>query len=235
MANTRIDPFRDYSEHDVINMFALDWANLTRLNDDDDDKVAAILADMKNLSDRQGQWESGVCVKVKAGAKLPGDIPGGFDTSGDLRTYLGHSHTNAHIGYNNMPYNNMLLSVATAVTGVLGITLRPTLAYDENGENLMRYPVKKDELQCVGPGETVPVLTRGTVLLTKAAFASNTLPVVGQQLNPTIAANNTGAAGKNDKWDLGKLVGSTAAVGQGNGLVLALGDGKALCRMAFGK
>jgi len=228
----RIEPFRDYSEHEVVNLFALDLSALKKQKADNSAAVSSTLADMKNLS--SGQWDAGVAVQVSAGA-LPQDVPGGWTADADLRAYLGHAHDNAHIGFNGMPYNK--LTVAPSITDkAIGITLRQTVAYDENGENLLRYPVKKDELQAVGPGETVPVLTRGLVLLSSDAFQAAAAgnggpPAVGDSIavvDVADAAATTGSdAGKFKKVQAGK----NAAVG----ICLAVDSsaGKYLCKLSF--
>jgi hypothetical protein len=51
-------------------------------------------------------------------------------------------------------------------TDFFGITLRATLAFDENDEKLLYYQEKLDELQCVLPEQPVPVATRGFFTLT---------------------------------------------------------------------
>jgi len=84
------------------------------------------------------------------------------------------------------PEAPMALEASTASSGFLGITLRSTLAYDENDEKLSSYPVKKDELQAVLPGEAVPVVTRGFFTLTGDAVTG---AAVGNIL--TLGANGT--------------------------------------------
>ena len=155
----RILPYRDYSEHDVLNLFSLDTS-----------AEAAGFAGWTEAA--SGDHDSGVVVKVKTG-ELPGDLPGGLSehaSDEDLRNYLGASPTSAHIGYNAYPYNGMTVEPADAGEVAVGITLRETLAYDENGEKLLYYKQKLDEAQAVLPGQTVPVLTRGLVLLDSSAF-----------------------------------------------------------------
>jgi hypothetical protein len=99
----------------------------------------------------------------------------------------------------------------------VGITLRETLAYDENGEKLLYYKQKLDEAQAVLPGQTVPVLTRGLVLLDSNAVTGN--PGVGVQLE--VGADGT-------------LVEDTSA---GNALVATVvaksGSDKFLCKISF--
>ena len=165
----RILPYRDYSEHDVLNLFSLDTST-----------EAAGFAGWTEVA--SGDHDSGVVVKVKTG-ELPGDLPGGLSehASGDeLRKYLGASPTSAHIGYNAYPYNGMTVEPAGVGDVAVGITLRETLAYDENGEKLLYYKQKLDEAQAVLPGQTVPVLTRGLVLLSGDAITGT--PVKGDPL-----------------------------------------------------
>ena len=242
----RIEPFRDYSEHEVINLFALDLSALKKPNADDSADADSTLADMKNLS--SGQWDSGVVVEV-SGGDLPQDAPGDWAAKdADLRAYLGHAHDNAHIGFNGMPYNKLTVKPSESDKAI-GITLRQTIAYDENGENLLRYPVKKDELQAVGPGETVPVLTRGLVLLNKSAFAGDDMAAAVGKSIKVIVPGADGQAGA----DLGArargllvLEGATAKDDanadkplDGNskvvGTVIAQDEtlGKLLCKLSF--
>jgi len=202
----RILPYRDYSEHDVLNLFSLDV-----------DESADTLTEWVEAVN--GKWDSGVVVKVKTG-ELPGDLPGGLSehASGEkLRKYLGDSPTSAHIGYNAYPYNGMTVEPADAGEVAVGITLRETLAYDENGEKLLYYKQKLDEAQAVLPGQTVPVLTRGLVLLDSNAVTGN--PGIGAQLE--VGADGT-------------LVADTAA---GNALVATVvaksGSDKFLCKISF--
>ncbi|MBN86532.1 MAG: hypothetical protein CL885_03315, partial [Dehalococcoidia bacterium] len=107
----------------------------------------------------------------------------------------------------------------------LGITLKQTLAYDENDENLLRYPLKKDELQAVLPGHAVPVLTRGLVLLAKTAFKAGSEPAVGDRLSVT--ADGSGELQKeavNEDDTVGSIVGTCIATD---------GADKYLCKLSF--
>ena len=202
----RILPYRDYSEHDVLNLFSLDTS-----------AEAAGFAGWTEAA--SGDHDSGVVVKVKTG-ELPGDLPGGLSehASGDeLRKYLGASPTSAHIGYNAYPYNGMTVEPAGVGDVAVGITLRETLAYDENGEKLLYYKQKLDEAQAVLPGQTVPVLTRGLVLLDSNAVTGD--PALGAQLEVAVD---------------GTLVADTSV---GNTLVATVvaksGSDKFLCKISF--
>jgi len=204
----RILPYRDYSEHDVLNLFSLDTGAYT-------------IANAKSDAVAGSAFDSGVVVKVNPlKGELPGDLPGGLSehaSDEDLRNYLGASPTSAHIGYNAYPYNGMTVEPAGVGDVAVGITLRETLAYDENGEKLLYYKQKLDEAQAVLPGQTVPVLTRGLVLLDSNAVTGN--PGVGVQLE--VGADGT-------------LVEDTSA---GNALVATVvaksGSDKFLCKISF--
>src|SRR5210317_865677 len=152
----RILPYRDYSEHDVVNLFALDVTGKTLSS---------------FVSNGTGDFDAGVVVSVSAGA-LPGEVSELRATTPDnLRDYLGASFSGAHIGFNGYPANTgMTVAPANGSGRALGITLRETLAFDENGEKLLYYKQKLDEAQAVLPGQTVPVLTRGLVLLSGDAI-----------------------------------------------------------------
>ncbi len=202
---TRLEPFRDYSEHEVVNLFSLD--------------VPAGQALSAWKAGTTGVYDAGVVVAAKD-AVLPGDLPStsALKITGNLRNYLGASGQ-PHVGYNAYPVVEMTVEAeANDTDKAIGLTLKQTLAYDENDENLLRYPLKKDELQCVLPGQAVPILTRGLVLLSSAAFSVD--PSVGDKLMVSDVA--------------GQLLtsdGSKTAVGS----VLAEdgASGKFLCKVSF--
>lgn len=158
----RLLPFRQYDENDVVNMFALNADScskslqLTKPGDDD------INAD-------------GVLVSVQAGNLTENDI---IDVSEDSRFMNNYG---SPVGRN--PYPTNPLKVVPAASGVLplGVTLNQTLTNDENGESLLFNPVKKDELQAVLSGQTVPVLTRGIVTISSNAIGAGA-PSVGDAL-----------------------------------------------------
>lgn len=207
----RILPYRDYSEHDVVNLFSLDVSSATLSS---------------FVTSGSGDFDAGVVVQVAAGA-LPGDAPSTLSTSGNLRDYLGASFSGSHIGFNAYPSNGMTIAPADADTAdkALGITLRETLAFDENGEKMLYYKQKLDEAQGVLPGQTVPVLTKGMVLLTATAFES--APSLNDNLVISSVAGKLAAAGTSGA--------GTAVVGK----VIATGTDtsdsstKFLCKISF--
>jgi hypothetical protein len=204
----RILPYRDYSEHDVVNLFALDVTGET-------------LADFK--SNGTGDFDAGVVVSVSAGA-LPGEVSELRATTPDnLRDYLGASFSGAHIGFNGYPANTgMTVAPADGSGRALGITLRETLAFDENGEKMISYKQKLDEAQGVLPGQTVPVLTKGLVLLSGSAFSS--APALGDDLEVS------STAGKLKKASSGTVVGSVLAIGEESD---DSSSKKYLCKVSF--
>lgn len=204
----RILPYRDYSEHDVVNLFSLDVS---------DAALTAYGTELPGfLEAESGEWDSGVVVSVHAG-ELPGDLPdvraATLTATDKLQKYLsGANLENAYVGINAYPSNGMTVRPAGAGSRGLGITLRETLAYDENGEKMLYYKQKLDEAFAVLPGHSVPVLTRGTVLLT--AGAGGAIPggaTVGHNL--VVGANGTLVDDDPDSPSANPIVGKVIAEG----------------------
>ena len=179
----RILPFRQYNETDVINMFALanGYAN-------------------EQTTD-SGAGDAGVFVSVSAG-----------DLNLDPVTYA----TDSYLGKTDYPfvganqYPSVSLKVKPAASGdsLLGVTLRQTAKADENGEKLLYYPQKREELQCVLPGQAVPVATRGLFTVTASAY-DGALTIGGGVKLSTVS---------------GKLTGCLATDAAKVGLVMATGS-----------
>ena len=139
----RLLPFRQYDENDVVNLFALDadkGSNLQLAKPNDD----GINAD-------------GVLVAVSAGDMVLNDT---VDVSEDARFANSYS---SPVGRSPYPTNPLKVSPTASGAAPLGVTFRQTLTNDENGESLLFNPVKKDELNAVLSGQTVPVLTKGII------------------------------------------------------------------------
>jgi hypothetical protein len=139
----RLYPFRQYSEQDVINLFASDTADTS--------------------PSTNGNGSAGVFVKVSAG-NLDQD-PITYATNG----YLGKTDY-PFIGAAQYPSVPLTFTAATAGTPVLGITLNQTVLEDENGEKLLYNPVKAAELQACLSGQAVPVASRGMFTLADTAI-----------------------------------------------------------------
>lgn len=166
----RLLPFRVTDAHNEINMFALEDAYVNEA-----------------LSDN-GNGDEGVFVKITSG-----------DLNLDAAITLG---TNSYQGKTNYPhvYNKMWPSnprkVAPCGTGdglnFLGVTLEQTAKYDENGEKILYSEHRKAENTAVSPGESVKILTRGTLQLSK--FAIDGTLTVGSGIKLSASGKVTGCA-----------------------------------------
>tara|TARA_Y100001938_G_scaffold139837_1_gene207223 strand:+ start:1271 stop:1912 length:642 start_codon:yes stop_codon:yes gene_type:complete len=147
----RILPFRQYSDHDVVNLYALE-------SDDVLDSTTG-----------SGGGDAGVFVTVSAGNF--DDDPITYQTN----AYLGDT-SYPFLGTTEM-YPQANLKVTGAGSGVipLGITLFQTAKNDENGEKLLYHPTKQTELQAMLPGQAVPIATKGVFTLSKDAIAGEAL------------------------------------------------------------
>jgi hypothetical protein len=202
MAN-RLLPFRQYNEHFVVNMFALDTSLLT---------LGSVTA---NTHDKSGDHDAGLLVKVKTG----GDLGAGYSASPDvdsggsdtLDDYLGKT-SYPHVASNANPeaFGKLDVAVGTTLTdAILGVTLNQTLTYDENGEKMLYYRQKALELQGVLPGEAVPVLTKGIIAVAASGITSTgaNVPVVGEPVCATVT-------GQFRNYDaLNAVVGTCLAIG----------------------
>ena len=142
MSNLR--PFRSYSEHDVLNMFAFDGAP-------DGNGVIADQGTVVKIADNNGAQ------LVAAGSSLPlgregvelFDLPAG-NTYGNTVSFRSSA----------VPKVNKASNATTAI----GITLLGVRENDENGEKLLYNPRKAAEMNVVVSGQAVPILTKGIVL-----------------------------------------------------------------------
>jgi len=171
MANDRLRPFRDYSEHDVLNLFAFG-----------DSAVALGTTDVVY---------AGSVVKIKTGWKnddetqdMIGNVGAGYDNTVSQRWGV-----TADVEYCNGGSETPL-----------GITLFDVREYDENGEALKFNPRKQDELQCSSTGQAVPIATKGTFLFATGAFVADGAAVTAGatiyasgngQITPTAESNAT--------------------------------------------
>jgi hypothetical protein len=178
MPQTRLNPFRSYSEESVINLYSLDDAT----------------------------GEAGALVKVSNGNFTADPVQ--YLTSPDWTSPLGHARSRFPV----TPYKVTKVS-GTGEAGVLGLLLRDVRRTDENGENLLYYPQKKAELQCVYTGETVPIATEGIFELNNKAFAGGVCPGVGMIAVPAAGGRITGvalASASTEQKDasVGKIIGT---------------------------
>lgn len=187
--SNRLLPFRQYDDNDVINMYALADAAIN-------DNVTGV-----------GSGDAGVFVKVSAG---------NFDL--DPVTYATNSYLGKtdypFVGANQYPSVNLKVTPAASgdLTNVLGLTLRQTAKFDENGEKLLYYRQKAEELMCVLPGQAVPVATRGMFSLGANAL-DGTLTVGGAFKLSANAGKVTGCL-HSDAGKIGLVLGTGSRTSQ---------------------
>jgi len=182
----RLYPFRQYSDHDVINMFA------NQIVDDD--------------PSTDGDGSAGVLVKVLSG-NLKKDVVEFASSS----SYLGKTDY-PFLGADKYPQVPLRCIAATTGAPVLGVTLNQTIKNDENGEKLIYNPIKRDELQAVLSGQAVPVATRGLFTFNKTAYTEGATFIPG---NVAVVSATAGTMdGLNpDVLDKHRVIGHIIATG----------------------
>jgi len=137
----RLLPFRQYNEQDVVNLFALQDADVLESTTGD------------------GKGSNGVFVEVVNGDFFTTDVIEYGNNS-----YLGKTDY-PYVGTDMYPTNPLTVAAAASGKIPLGLTLNQTAKFDENGEKLLYNKTKCEELQAVLPGQTVPVATKGIFTL----------------------------------------------------------------------
>jgi hypothetical protein len=182
----RLYPFRQYSDHDVINMFA---------NQIVDDNPST-----------NGDGSAGVLVKV-----LSGDLKKDTIDFMASSSYLGKTDY-PFLGADKYPTVPLRCIAATTGAPVLGVTLNQTIANDENGEKLIYNPIKRDELQAVLSGQAVPVATRGLFTFSNSAYTEGATFIPGA-LAVVSATAGTMDAVSADLVNLHRVIGHVIATG----------------------
>ena len=144
MANERLKPFRDYSEHDVINLFAFGDKDVTL------GTTTVVYA--------------GSAVKVQTGWSNTNEL----QMLGDVGAAYANTVSERYGVSADVQYTE-----GGADEAALGIPLYDVREYDENGEALKFNPRKQEELQAVLSGQAVPIATRGVFLMATGAWASS--------------------------------------------------------------
>ena len=184
MANERLKPFRDYSEHDVINLFAFG-----------DHAVTLGTTDVVY---------AGSCVKVRTGWQNTDEL--------SMIDNVGAAYNNtvskrwgvaAEVEYTD----------GGADEASLGITLYDVREYDENGEKLAFNPRKQAELQASLTGQAVPIATRGLFLMATGAWDTSPGVVFNQDVFATGDGNVTTKGNKSDNNRIGRTLGNPDADG----------------------
>ena len=181
MAHT-LKPFRDYSEHDVINLFAFDGS----VNN-------GIVA------------EKGTVVKVKGNGFQPVAVGVNGTTPVDANGSVGQEYLNAVA-------DRWVVGpkVEAAVSGdegkALGITLLSVREHDENGEKLIFNPRKAAEMNVVVSGQAVPVLTRGVIVYSGDGMGSSANPGDGVYLSASAGDLTTSQGNRTTSQRVGTLL-----------------------------
>lgn len=184
-------------------------ARITRLNPWRSYNEADVI-NMFSLDVNTG--EAGSLVRVSNG-----------NMSQDVVDYVADNDWTSPIGHarSEYPVNPLKVTKVTGTgeVGVLGIMLRDVRDTDENGEKLKYYSVKKDELQCVITGETVPIATKGKFEVNSSAFVNGVVPTVGQLAVPAANGQLTGvdvvgASTENREFAVGKFIATGNRVSQ---------------------
>ena len=182
-------PFRDYSEHEVLNFFAYSGA-------------------AENSSVIQTK---GAAVKLSAEGFTVGPTSSSANQPIDLLGDVG-----ATFPLSQSQRFGVRPKVTLATSGdVLGLTLLDVRELDENGEKLIFNPRKAAEMNVVISGQAVPVLTRGTILYSGSAISNATAGqyavvsgTAGELANTSTLRLNEVAVGK----FLGNAVSNTALI-----------------------
>jgi len=188
MAHT-LRPFRDYSEHEVLNLFAFSGTA----------ESAAVMA------------TRGAAVRISAEGFTTGPSSSSANQPTDFLGDVG-----AAFPLSNSQRFGVRPKVTLATSGdVIGLTLMDVRELDENGEKLIFNPRKAAEMNVVISGQAVPVLTRGVVLYSGSTITNATAGqfavvsgTIGDLANTSTLRTNEVAVGK----FLGNAVNGTALI-----------------------
>tara|TARA_R100000152_G_C6703803_1_gene132739 strand:- start:157 stop:744 length:588 start_codon:yes stop_codon:yes gene_type:complete len=184
MANERLKPFRDYSEHDVVNLFAF--------------------GDTAQALGTSDVVYAGSCVKVKTGwsntdeTQFLGNVGAGFNNTVSQRYGV-----SADVEFTD----------GGADEAALGITLYDVREYDENGEALKFNPRKQAELQASLSGQAVPIATRGLFLMATGAWTNSANVAINMDVFATGDGKITTLGAKAVNNRIGRTLGGADADG----------------------
>ena len=187
MANLK--PFRDYSEHDVINMFAFDGAP-------DSNGVIATKGTAVKILGNNG-------IQPISTSALGSEVV-------ELDLPAGSSYNNTvSFRYSATPK----IAKATNSDTALGIMLYDVRELDENGEKLTFNPRKAAEMNVVVSGQASPVLTKGIVLY--EGLNTTLIPTTANAGDPVYVSATAGeltTVNPGGATVVGKLLGKPVAV-----------------------
>jgi hypothetical protein len=184
MANERLKPFRDYSEHDVINLFAFGDRSVTL-------GTSTVVY-------------AGSAVKVQTGWSNTNEL----EMLGDVGAAYANTVSERYGVTADVQYTE-----GGADEAALGLTLYDVREYDENGEKLAFNPRKQAELQASLTGQAVPIATRGVFLMATGAWASSPGVVFNQDVFATGNGQVTTLGTKSHANRIGRTLGNPDADG----------------------
>jgi len=137
----KLRPFRDYDEHDVLNLFSYDTTGLSA------GSISITKGSLVKIATGWKNYDSGV------------ELGGGLEFIGGAGTLQPTNVVSQRYG--------VTAKVVASTTGEtpIGMMLYDVRDTDENGELLKYNPRKAAEMQAVIPGQAVPVVTRGIFLM----------------------------------------------------------------------
>ena len=186
----KLRPFRDYDEHDVLNLFSYDTTGLS----------AGSISITK-----------GTLVKIATGWK---NYDSGVELGGGLE-FIGSAGTLSPTNVVSQRYG-VTAKVVYSNTGEtpVGMMLYDVKDVDENGELLKFKPRKAAEMQAVIPGQAVPVVTRG-IFLVQGVLGTPTAGGIAYAGGTGQITSSTGTAGPNiANVAIGKFLGAADTNGE---------------------
>jgi hypothetical protein len=168
----KLRPFRDYDEHDVLNLFAYDTTGLNA------GSISITKGSLVKIATGWKNYDSGV------------ELGGGIEFIGGAGTLQPTNVVSQRYG--------VTAKVVTSTTGEtpVGMMLYDVKDVDENGELLKYNPRKAAEMQAVIPGQAVPVVTRG-IFLVQGVLGTPTAGGVAYAGGTGQITSSTGTAGPN--------------------------------------
>jgi hypothetical protein len=159
-------PFRDYSEHDVVNYFTFSG----------------------NAESASVVLTKGAVVKVEGAGFQPYST--GLLGSNPIESIgaVGASYGNV---LSDRYGSTAKVSLAASGDLPLGLTLLDIRELDENGEKLVFNPRKAAEMNVVISGQSVPVLTRGVVLFSGVTANAGDVAYLAAGANGNITAGSS--------------------------------------------
>jgi hypothetical protein len=144
-------PFRDYDEHDVINLFTYSGASTSL------------------------PLNKGMVVKVvNPGFSTLGDAGNPIENLGSLSSTAFPNSVSSRFGV-----KARVTAAASGDRQTIGLTLMDMRETDENGEKLIFNPRKAAEMGVIVSGQAVPILTKGVVTYSGTAATAGDYAFVG--------------------------------------------------------